>query len=565
MVVACSIILGVSRRGGSFMLSILKYIIQLCFMREVSNPESLSPHDKKLLSGFPADPRSIEAKFHLEGKHTIYAVCPNEACHATYKPTFQDDSPIPIYPTRCTQSRFGKVCKEFLLRPRDIERQVISKPIKPFVYFDFKDWVGSLLARPGFEDKMDSAWNTSASGDPTIDRMHDIFDGEMLRDFNGPDGKHFSVGGEEGRYVFSLCVDFFNPLSNKQAGKKASVGLISLVCLNLPPELRYKPENMFLAGVIPGPHEPPLNALNHYLTPLIDDFLDFWNHGVRFTRTEGHHQGRLVRCALICVVCDLPAARKTAGFAASSHNHFCAICRCTRKDHGYGNIDCDTWLRRTNSECRAYAESFRAAESKEEQEAVFNASGLRWSELLRLPYFDPARFVVVDAMHNLFLGLIQEHFQGILGIRLAKVSDADTRPVLDITFSDRAGNNLNDPERKSLSKALSWLTAPMNQELASELGRAKWIKKLSSLHLNALKFLCQELHCTPIAADPRKRMMNRPDYARGILIWVSTHLFQCQFLPTFFFSVRTSSRKTTILWDTQQHPQSVATSLLRRK
>ena len=61
MVAACSIILGVSRRGGSFMLSILKYIIQLCFMREINNPESLCQRDKKLLSGFPINPRSIEA------------------------------------------------------------------------------------------------------------------------------------------------------------------------------------------------------------------------------------------------------------------------------------------------------------------------------------------------------------------------------------------------------------------------------------------------------------------------------------------------------------------------
>src|SRR5271168_5000483 len=114
---------------------------------------------------------------------------------------------------------------------------------------------------------------------------------------------------------------------------------------------------MFLAGVIPGPHEPPLNTLNHYLTPLIDDFLDFWNHGVCFTGTEGYRQGRLVRCALVCIVCDLPAARKTAGFAASSHNHFCAICCCTRKEHGYGNNDCDMWRCRTNAECRAYAET----------------------------------------------------------------------------------------------------------------------------------------------------------------------------------------------------------------
>ena len=117
IVAACSIILGVSCHGGSFMLSILKYIIQLCFMQEINNPESLCQHDKKLLSGFPIDPHSIKAKFFLESKHTIYAVCPNKACHATYKPKFQDDTPILIYPTQCTQTCFGKACKEFLLCP----------------------------------------------------------------------------------------------------------------------------------------------------------------------------------------------------------------------------------------------------------------------------------------------------------------------------------------------------------------------------------------------------------------------------------------------------------------
>ncbi len=40
--------------------------------------------------------------------------------------------------------------------------------------------------------------------------------------------------------------------------------------------MRYKPENMFLAGVVPEPHEPPLTALNHYLTPLVDELLTFW-------------------------------------------------------------------------------------------------------------------------------------------------------------------------------------------------------------------------------------------------------------------------------------------------
>ena len=30
--------------------------------------------------------------------------------------------------------------------------------------------------------------------------------------------------------------------------------------------------------------------------------------------------------------------------------------------------------------------------------------GVRYTELLRLPYFDSPRFIVVDAMHNILLG-----------------------------------------------------------------------------------------------------------------------------------------------------------------
>ena len=165
----------------------------------------------------------------------------------------------------------------------------------------------------------DSAWHHTQE-----DEMHDIFDGHVLQNFKGADGKHFSLGGDEGRYVFSLCVDFFNPFTNKQAGQKSSVGMISLKCLNLPPEIRYKPKKMFLAGVVLGPREPPLDTLNHYLTPLVNNFLLFWEPGIQFSQMCTHPHRRLVCCALVGLVCDLPAARKTTGFAAYSHKHFCA-------------------------------------------------------------------------------------------------------------------------------------------------------------------------------------------------------------------------------------------------
>ncbi|KAF8220225.1 hypothetical protein L208DRAFT_1335077, partial [Tricholoma matsutake] len=55
-----------------------------------------------------------------------------------------------------------------------------------------------------------------------------------------------------------------------------------------------------------------------------------------------------------------------------------------------------------------------------------------WSELLWLPYYDPTWFLVVDPMHNLFLGLIKEHFQGILGYYPQRTTHPTPSPHADI-------------------------------------------------------------------------------------------------------------------------------------
>ncbi|KAF8509298.1 hypothetical protein BU17DRAFT_28859, partial [Hysterangium stoloniferum] len=162
--------------------------------------------------------------------------------------------------------------------------------------------------------------------------------------------------------------------------------------------------------------QPPLTAINHYLTPLICEFQSFWDTSIRFSQTYNYPEGRLVKCALILIICDLLAARKTAGFAACSHEHFCLVCHCTQSHQGYGDTNYHSWKHRTDTDCRSAAESYCRAATPESRFNEFNKTGVRWSELLRLPYFDIACCVVVDSMHNLFLGLIKEHFSGILGI-----------------------------------------------------------------------------------------------------------------------------------------------------
>jgi hypothetical protein len=373
---------------------------------------------------------------------------------------------------------------------------------------------------------MDDAWAPSTDGLTPSKEMKDVFDSEILRNFKGYDGQPFSTSGEEGRYVFSLCVDYFNPLGNKQAGKKKSIGLISLVCLNLPPDMRYKPENMFLFGIIPGPCEPPLTCLNHYLRPLVDMLLESWFTGVRFSRTCTYYYGRVVRCALICVVSDLLAARKINGFASIHHTQMCAMCHCTRRQHDTLNDSFATLgTRRTNEEIRNSAQLYLdAVDEKERSEAVHN-SGIRWSELLRLPYFDASRFVVVDAMHNLFLGLVQEHFD-ILGIRLNNTKSITT-PSIVINIPEESMNKLNEHERKSVNRLIKMLEAPIKMELKSQAGYDVHFKRLSALHKAALELLCTSANAPLklVPEHPNKSKLNKPDFINAILTWVSIDTF----------------------------------------
>jgi hypothetical protein len=259
--------------------------------------------------------------------------------------------------------------------------------------------------------------------------------------------------------------------------------------------MRYKPENMFLSGVIPGPKEPPLTALNPYLKPLVDNLIDFWEPGVKFSQTYNYKAGHLVCSALLLLVCDLPAARKAAGFASAAHEHFCSICHCTHSQHSYGHLDYHMWQRRTNSECRSFASRFEAAQDEGTRAQLFKESGIHCSGLLRLPYFDIVQCVVVDAMHNLFLGLIKEHFTGILGIGLPRIQED---PVFTIDFPV-IPMHFTEKEKKSVERLKKWLEAPVATVFSAE--RELAINKLKGLHMQAILFACNALGCLIPAPD----------------------------------------------------------------
>ena len=119
--------------------------------------------------------------------------------------------------------------------------------------------------------------------------------------------------------------------------------------------------------------------------------------------------GKKIRLAVICCSNDIPAARKLCGYiSALAACHRCyKIANCNGKKLNFGGFDDmnDWFIQKDLNEHRQYAEEWRKCKSTDERRCHVSNKFVRWSELLRLPYFNPIRHLVVDPMHCLFLGI----------------------------------------------------------------------------------------------------------------------------------------------------------------
>ncbi|KZS99729.1 uncharacterized protein LAESUDRAFT_605756, partial [Laetiporus sulphureus 93-53] len=178
---------------------------------------------------------------------------------------------------------------------------------------------------------------------------------------------------------------------------------------------------LFLAGIIPGPTHPSMEEINPMLAPLVDDFLDLWHHGVYYTATPCHPSGKLCKSAIIPLICDILAARQAAGFAGHGHRYFCSFCLLNLSN--IEDLNWQEWPMRSCDEHRSHAQRWRDARSIEERQQIYDEAGVRWSELLRLPYWNPIKYTALDPMHALFLNAFGTHIEKIWGVNMGVEGD----------------------------------------------------------------------------------------------------------------------------------------------
>ena len=310
----------ISKNAIDCLLEFLKYFLKIL---------GTAFQSEKLVEVGAEIPMSLKALYKtLDVKDSFinYVVCPS--CHSIYE--FDDCISYGVNQSKVSKHcshiayphhprpSYRRVCNTVLLKRVRTKSGYCLQAKVTYPYMPLKTSVGKIVARKNILDSCEK-WRTRCEKMPS-GYLGDIYDGNVWKFFHSDDGNNFL----QSPYclLLALNVDWFEPF---ERGIYA-VGAIYLTILNLPRSIRYKPENIILVGIIPGPKEPK-HTINSYLTPLVYELQEAWADGFRLP--TWYQNIITVKLALACIACDIPATRKACGFL--SHNATLGCNKCLKK------------------------------------------------------------------------------------------------------------------------------------------------------------------------------------------------------------------------------------------
>lgn len=156
-----------------------------------------------------------------------------------------------------------------------------------------------------------------------------------------------------------------------------------LYCLNLPPHLRLRPENMFITGITPPPQAPDTTTISHLLDPVITSILKYDAPGLSIS-TFWHPDGVPIVVKAVPLIADLEGNNKCSGFLSHSAEQYCSFCLAPQSE--IENLDIFSWPLRNGAVVRNDAALWLQDTTKVARATQESKTGVHWTSLHRLPY-----------------------------------------------------------------------------------------------------------------------------------------------------------------------------------
>ncbi|EUC61300.1 transposase family Tnp2 protein [Rhizoctonia solani AG-3 Rhs1AP] len=444
--------MNVAREHCGFILKCIRSILRMAFGLQ-DNRLRLT---EALVDAVPTTLPTVLQYLSLQDHLDIYVACPK--CHSIFK----DLGAATNLPTCPTVDLDGTLCNTELYIQRHRGNRSWYVPIRRFSHQPLESWLARFLNRPGIEDMLEAAR-------PLLqENCTDVWGASFLSNFPG-DGKpsFFEAPVGELRLAFLVYHDFFNPYGNQIAGKKRSIGVVMMACLNLPPDVRYDIENIYFAAMIPGPKEPTLETINNYLKPIVDNLEEHYKSGVYINSTSKYPKGRKVRSVAPIQSMDIIASRAFGGLGGPSHTKFCSFCEAVLSRIDV--FDLSQFPTRSMEQHRLHVQEWLSAQSLKERNSVWKEHGARYSEFLRFEWWDPLTGTTVAPMHW-SKNVIEKQVRENMGCSVTAPSGIPTSRQLSRPISELE---------------LEWGKLALAHLSADELGKSKLPEPL-------VRFLCRQ-------------------------------------------------------------------------
>jgi hypothetical protein len=439
-----------SRMQAQFMFALLKRIVLFI----LGTKEDAKKEIQDQITSLPEDVRQLAYILEMDSEFQSYICCEN--CFALYDPKsylplsapfdYSIRRPLPRAPQPPEGKEYGQLpevptmewhiyqrtwnipngflcsftstpdsdpCNHPLVKSITAQSKSGTAPVPrvSFTYRSIIHFLKDIASLPGITAHLTAKLREVDTMSIDSEAVTDIMESASIKQLKMPDGSPFAVQTpHELRLCLALFIDWFNAHGNTLRGGTHSTGGIYIVILNLSPDLRFQRKYLYHL-FIPGPKEPSTEQLNNLLRPLINDLQVLYNNG--FAMKNGQYQS--FRAMLAVIVADQLAARKISGFSAVNHEWFCPFCRLPLRHHKT-DFDVPNWPAMVSqADHLQIAKAWRDAPSKNARDAIFQRWGFRYTELIRLTYFNIMEQVVIEPFHAILTNVAQPHCREIIG------------------------------------------------------------------------------------------------------------------------------------------------------